>query len=267
MISQSNNNKKAKMNTRRMWGIILLAIYVALCLVISVWQFAEGFSTLRDMAQSTVEPTAQPLETPSATKTPDAQPTAYDTADATPPVDEQAALSCAHEYGPWETVIQATTTSNGLDNRVCALCGAIDTRVTNSTPTIDTSPGNASIGEMFDLINAVREAAGLPTVYYCDDIQAAADLRAAELNEYYDMQHNRPDGREAVTVFYDLGITYSMLGENYTLGPQSTEQAMLEFMNSDSHRALIMSESAVGVAISVAPNDEFGLSWVQIFIK
>lgn len=261
MISQSNNNSKnSKEKQRRTLGIILLTIYVALCLAVSVWQFAAGFNTLHIMVHSTAAPT------------PTAEPTDTIVTDPTPAVSpdgnaEDAFPSCAHQFGAWETVIAATPTSNGLDTRTCTLCGATESRETNPTPTIDTSPGNASIDEMFRLINEERAAAGLPAVYYCDDIQSAADLRAAELNEYYDMQHNRPDGREAVTVFYDLGITYSMLGENYTLGPPSAELAMQEFMNSSGHRALILSESAAGVAVSVASNDEFGLSWVQIFVK
>lgn len=261
MISQSNNNSKnSKEKQRRTWGIILLTIYVAICLAVSVRQFAAGFNTLHIMVQSTAAPTptAEPTDTIVTVPTPDVSPDGN---------AEDAFPSCAHQFGAWETVIAATPTSNGLDTRTCTLCGATESRETNPTPTIDTSPGNASIDEMFRLINEERAAAGLPAVYYCDDIQSAADLRAAELNEYYDMQHNRPDGREAVTVFSDLGITYSMLGENYTLGPPSAQLAMQEFMNSSGHRALILSESAAGVAISVAPNDEFGLSWVQIFVK
>lgn len=261
MISQSNNNSKNNRDKqRRTWGIILLTVYVALCLAVSVWQFAAGFNTLHIMVHSAAAPTstAEPTGNIGADPIPDSQPDG--SADAAFP-------SCAHQFGAWETIIAATPTSNGLDMRTCTLCGATESRETNPTPTIDTSPGNASIDEMFRLINDERAAAGLPAVYYCDDIQSAADLRASELNEYYDMQHNRPDGREAVTVFYDLGITYSMLGENYTLGPPSAELAMQEFMNSPGHRALILSDSAAGVAISVAPNDEFGLSWVQIFVK
>lgn len=290
-------------NKRRTWGIILLALYAAGCIAVSVWQFSEGVSTLRSMqaaapaAQAvdtervgaiaspvavqsaeqtqaptltleTVSPSAAPSPSPDVDSTPSVSPavnaaSASDAPSALPSPEAQ----CAHEYGAWATVVEATVTSNGMDERVCALCGAVESRITNPKPTIDTSPGNESLQEMFRLINAERAAAGLGEVYYCGDIQAAVDLRAQELNTYYDMQHNRPDGREAVTVFYDLGISYSMLGENFTLGPQSAEQAMAEFMNSDGHRALILSADAAGVALSVAPNDEFGLAWVQIFVK
>ena len=246
-MNQNKNN--------RALGIALLAIYAAGCVAVSVWQFCEGFSTLRDMARERAEaapaPTAAATAAPLATATPSPSP----------------ADVCVHDYGEWETTVAATATSNGLDERVCALCGAAESRVTNPKPTIDTSPGNESVQEMFRLINEARIEAGLNEVYYCGDIQAAADLRAEELNEYYDMQHNRPDGREAVTVFYDLGITQTMAGENYTLGPPSAELAMTEFMNSEGHRELILNPNAKGVALAVAPNDEFGLAWVQIFVE
>ncbi len=245
-------------NKRRAWGTALLVIYIAGCLAVSVWQFYEGFATLGDMARASAAPSptaaADPTPAPTATPSPSPSP-------STIPV------VCAHAYGEWETIVAATTTSNGLDERVCALCGEVESRMTNPKPTIDTSPGNESVQEMFRLINAARAEAGLSEVYYCEDIQPAADLRAEELNEYYDMHHNRPDGREAVTVFYDLGITETMAGENYTLGPPSAALAMEEFMNSEGHRELILYPNAKGVALAVAPNDEFGLAWVQIFVE
>ena len=242
----------SKNSRRRIVGTVLLVIYVLICAALAAWQFASGAKTLRAMRAAGAEtadilPSASPASSAESTPSP-------------------AATECVHSYGEWVTVVPATATSNGLDSRECVYCGAVEERVTNPAPTIDTSPGNESIKTMFSLINAERTAAGLPEVYYCNDIQPAADLRAAELNEYYDMQHNRPDGREAVTVFADLGITYTMAGENYTLGPPTAELAMEAFMNSEGHRALILNANAAGVALSVAPNDEFGLSWVQIFV-
>lgn len=246
----------SKNSRRRAVGVVLLVIYVLICAALAVWQFASGVKTLRAMGAVGTE--AEDI-LPSASPAPSTEPTPS-------PAASPAATACVHSYGEWVTVVPATATSNGLDSRECVYCGAVEERVTNPTPTIDTSPGNESIKTMFALINAERTVAGLPEVYYCDDIQPAADLRAAELNEYYDMQHNRPDGREAVTVFADLGITYTMAGENYTLGPPTAELAMEAFMNSEGHRALILNANAAGVALSVAPNDEFGLSWVQIFV-
>ena len=238
-------------------AVVLFAVYIIACVGISAWQFASGFKTLHAMRSGTVTASSETAaSTPSADEI---------TATATPEVSAEP-TECVHEYGDWVTLVAPTATSNGLDERVCKLCGAVEERETNPSPTIDTSPGNESIYEMFDLINEAREAAGLSAVSYCYDIQSAADLRAQELNEYYDMQHNRPDGREAVTVFYDLNISYTMLGENYTLGPPNAEMAMQAFMNSESHKELILNPNATAVAISVAPNDEFGLSWVQIFV-
>ncbi|MBE7088033.1 MAG: hypothetical protein E7370_00710, partial [Clostridiales bacterium] len=36
--------------------------------------------------------------------------------------------ACTHEYGSWQTEIEATCTSIGYDTRTCALCGDIDYR-------------------------------------------------------------------------------------------------------------------------------------------
>lgn len=246
----------SKNSRRRAVGVLLLAIYILICAVLAAWQFASGVKTLRAMRAPRAGAEVSRQVTAAA----------FSPAPSGVPTLSPSPTPCAHLFGEWVTVVPSTATSNGLDSRECVYCGAFEERVTNPAPTIDTSPGNESIKTMFALINAERAAAGLTEVYYCDDVQPAADLRAAELNEYYDMQHNRPDGREAVTVFADLGITRTMAGENYTLGPPTAELAMEAFMDSEGHRALILNADAAGVALSVAPNDEFGLSWVQIFV-
>jgi len=43
-------------------------------------------------------------------------------------VDGKDLTACAHEYGDWQTEIEATCTSIGYDTRACALCGDIDYR-------------------------------------------------------------------------------------------------------------------------------------------
>jgi len=43
-------------------------------------------------------------------------------------VDGKDLTACAHEYGSWQTEIEATCTSIGYDTRTCALCGDLDYR-------------------------------------------------------------------------------------------------------------------------------------------
>ncbi|MBE7088568.1 MAG: leucine-rich repeat domain-containing protein [Clostridiales bacterium] len=43
-------------------------------------------------------------------------------------VDGKDLTACTHEYGSWQTEIEATCTSIGYDTRTCALCGDIDYR-------------------------------------------------------------------------------------------------------------------------------------------
>jgi len=58
-------------------------------------------------------------------------------------VDGKDLTACTHEYGDWQTEIEATCTSIGYDTRSCALCGDIDYRF------------NKSGSHNFDLKNAV----------------------------------------------------------------------------------------------------------------
>jgi len=43
-------------------------------------------------------------------------------------VDGKDFTACAHEYGAWQTEIEATCTSIGYDTRTCSLCGDLDYR-------------------------------------------------------------------------------------------------------------------------------------------
>lgn len=113
--------------------------------------------------------------------------------------------------------------------------------------------------KIVDLINVQRKQNGLPAVKMDKGLLDAAMLRAAECAVYY--SHTRPNGTQCFTVLPSGG---GSSGENIAVGQQDAEQVMESWMNSQGHRANILSDdySSVGVG-ALLHNGVY--TWVQLF--
>lgn len=127
---------------------------------------------------------------------------------------------------------------------------------------VSTAEKNAS--EILGLVNQERSNAGLGELKLSKELNAAANVRAKELVESF--SHIRPDGRDCYTVLTDAGIMYSSVGENIAMDFSSAKKVMEAWMNSDGHRANIMSDNYtdMGVGYYQKGNHTY---WVQIFRK
>lgn len=97
--------------------------------------------------------------------------------------------------------------------------------------------------EMFDAINDARKNEGLHEYVWYDVLEEAADIRAIEISRK--MSHDRPDGTPFYTVHEDAH------GENIAKGFPTVEKVMIGFMESEGHRAAILSPDYYYVTCSV----------------
>lgn len=120
--------------------------------------------------------------------------------------------------------------------------------------------------EVIRLINIERKGAGLWELTTTDELTDAAFVRAEELDEKF--SHTRPDGRSCFTVFEDFGIK-NPTGENIAAGQVSPEAVVAAWMNSEGHRANILStrSSKIGVGYHYRAKSDYRYYWVQIFAK
>ena len=70
-------------------------------------------------------------------------------------------------------------------------------------------------------------------------LQAAANIRAEELTEEY--SHTRPNGSSGLTVLEQCGLTTATAGENIARGQSTAQTVVNDWMNSEGHRANILS--------------------------
>lgn len=120
--------------------------------------------------------------------------------------------------------------------------------------------------EVLELVNKERVKEGLAELKLSSALNTAANTRAKELSTEF--SHIRPDGRDCFTVLTDADIMYSSVGENIASGQTTPKEVVTSWLNSDGHRANIMSQDYTQMGVGFYQNSKNNqYYWVQIFIK
>lgn len=132
---------------------------------------------------------------------------------------------------------------------------------TTTPPTTQPPQSNDARAEVLRLINEERAKHGLSALTMTDSLTQAANVRAKEIIGTF--SHTRPDGTSCFTVLAQLGISYRTAGENIAIGYATPAKVMESWMNSDGHRANILSAKFTKVGIGYDPTAK---AWTQMFI-
>ena len=128
----------------------------------------------------------------------------------------------------------------------------------------DTDTESASfVRQVVNLVNQERAKAGLSPVTADTSIQAAAQVRAKEIEKSF--SHTRPDGSSFSTALTQQGVTYRGSGENIAWGQKTPEQVMNGWMNSDGHRANILNKNFTKIGVGYHQNASGTNYWTQLF--
>lgn len=120
--------------------------------------------------------------------------------------------------------------------------------------------------EVLELVNKERTKAGLAELKMSSALNDVAAVRAKELTEEF--SHTRPNGRDCFTALTDAGIQYSSVGENIAAGQATPQKVVTSWMNSEGHRANILSEDYTHMGIGYYHTSKgYQYYWAQIFIK
>ena len=114
---------------------------------------------------------------------------------------------------------------------------------------------------ILELVNKERAKEGLSPLEYYTEGQKAADIRAKEISAKF--SHERPDNTMCFTAIEELGISYYSAGENIAKGFYTPESVMNAWMNSEGHRANILTPGFTHIIVGY---DEVSNSWVQLFL-
>ena len=185
-------------------------------------------SAIKETLGSTVIPSKndetalEPTDESSAGKTSETPATVAAAATAAPATSQAATQQAATQQATAaETAAAATTAaaSGGYDSSLAAAA--------------------------FELVNQQRAANGLPGLSWSDSLASAASIRAQEISVCW--SHTRPDGSDCFTA-YPGG--FSILAENIAAGQASAQSVVDSWMQSEGHRANILSPAVTQSAIS-----------------
>lgn len=118
--------------------------------------------------------------------------------------------------------------------------------------------------EVLKIVNKERIAKGKIPLSTEKKVQKACDIRAKELVTLF--SHTRPNGTRCFTVIDECGIDWYALGENIAAGQSTPAIVMNSWMNSDGHRANILSTSFTHIGVGHQTGGGFGNYWVQLFV-
>ena len=142
------------------------------------------------------------------------------------------------------------------------------TETTTTTTTIVTTPSEETLLQMaqdtVDAINQERANNGLQALTVLDALGEPAAIRAKELEQEF--SHIRPDGTAVFSILEEYQIEYMTAAENIGIGYQSAEAAIIGWMNSEGHRANILSADYSKLAIRIYIGADGTYYWCVIFI-
>lgn len=144
--------------------------------------------------------------------------------------------------------------------------GAVDN---NQDTTVDKNQGinglTADEQETLDLINAKRNEAGLSTLQIDSEIQNIARVKAQDMVDNNYFSHTSPTYGSPFDMMKSYGITYKTAGENIA-GNSSNSGAVNAWMNSEGHKANILSNNYNYTGLGVVSSPKYGKIYVQMFI-
>lgn len=117
--------------------------------------------------------------------------------------------------------------------------------------------------EVARLVNAVREANGLPSLRVNWELSRVARYKSEDMaaNRYF--SHNSPTYGTPFQMMKNFGISYRSAGENIAYGQRTPAAVMDAWMNSSGHRANILSSAYTQIGVGYCASGSY---WTQMFI-
>lgn len=126
-----------------------------------------------------------------------------------------------------------------------------------------TSSVSAFEKQVVELTNAERAKNGLPALTLDTNLSKVARAKSEDMskNNYFD--HTSPTYGSPFDMMKQFGISYKAAGENIAKGQTTPEQVVKAWMNSEGHRANILSDKFTHIGVGYVANGNY---WTQQFI-
>lgn len=141
-------------------------------------------------------------------------------------------------------------------------------------PVVPENPGSGNTAEsdgsvseyerrVVELVNAERAKYGLSTLKINNELSRVARAKSQDMRDNGYFSHNSPTYGSPFDMLKSFGISYRAAGENIARGYSTPEAVVTGWMNSEGHRANILSSSFTQIGVG---HVESGNYWTQLFI-
>ena len=113
------------------------------------------------------------------------------------------------------------------------------------------------------LVNAERASYGLPALSIRADLCQYARVKSQDMHDSGYFSHTSPNYGSPFDMMKFFGITYSHAGENIAMGYSTPEAVVSAWMNSEGHRANILSASYTELGVGYVADGSY---WTQWFV-
>ena len=117
---------------------------------------------------------------------------------------------------------------------------------------------------MIDLVNKERTSRGLRSLQYDGKLRDVGRIHSKDMFERGYFSHYSPEGASVANRAEKYGVEYLAIGENLAYAP-TLELAHQGLMNSEGHRANILSPDFNKIGIGVIDGGLYGKMFTQVF--
>lgn len=119
--------------------------------------------------------------------------------------------------------------------------------------------------QVADLVNKERASRNLPTLKYNWEVSRVARTKSEDMQKNNYFNHTSPTYGSPFEMLKKFNIKYSTAGENIAKGQTTAEKVMTSWMNSEGHRANILSPNFTEIGVGYSKGST--IYWTQLFIK
>ncbi|MCC2683762.1 MAG: YkwD family protein [Paenibacillaceae bacterium] len=119
---------------------------------------------------------------------------------------------------------------------------------------------------MVDLVNAARKDAGLAPLSVNLELARTARLKSQDMVDKNYFSHDSPTYGSPFDMMSEFGIQFTAAGENIACN-QTVTAAHQALMNSQGHRANILSKEYTQIGIGIVNGGQCGKMFTQQFIR
>lgn len=118
--------------------------------------------------------------------------------------------------------------------------------------------------EVVRLVNVERAKEGLSPLTIDWELSRVAKYKSQDMHDKNYFSHTSPTYGSPFDMMKKFGISYTAAGENIAKGQKTAAEVVKAWMNSEGHRANIMSSKYTHIGVGYVADGNY---WTQMFIK